>query len=58
MVHIEKNDDERTKVVNGEIIESSREDEGYFTNNWFVLLDEEIKTDDQETKKPTTKKSK
>jgi hypothetical protein len=38
MVRIEADDQEKSKVVNGEIIESSREDEKYFTRNGFVLL--------------------
>jgi hypothetical protein len=40
MIKVEADDQEKTKVVNGEIVESSREDEKYFTRNGFVLLGE------------------
>ena len=51
IVKVEADDQEKTKVVNGEIVESSREDEKYFTRNGFVLLG-------TEASKNTSKKSK
>ena len=70
MVKVEADDQEKTKVVNGEIVESSREDEKYFTRNGFVLLgteaweeieaiwEEEVVKDTAEASKNTSKKSK
>ena len=50
MVKVEADEQEKTKVVNGEIVESSREDEKYFTRNGFQLVTEQEKNTSKKSK--------